>query len=74
MIEKQIEKVICDFFGIEDVNDNLKMGDIENWDSLGHIALISEIERSLNIVFNTDEILSMKSVKEIKNKVKQLVG
>lgn len=43
---------------IETTKDNLP-----DWDSINHLNLIVELEDSLNIQFQPDEIESMKSVK-----------
>jgi len=39
--------------------------DVENWDSLRHIQLISEVERAFRIKFKLREVLSMKNVGEL---------
>jgi acyl carrier protein len=39
--------------------------DIENWDSLHHIQLISEVERAFRIKFKLREVLSMKNVGDL---------
>jgi acyl carrier protein len=39
--------------------------DIENWDSLHHIQLISEVERAFGIKFKLREVLSMKNVGDL---------
>ena len=39
--------------------------DIENWDSLHHIQLISEVESAFRIKFKLREVLSMKNVGDL---------
>jgi acyl carrier protein len=39
--------------------------DIEKWDSLRHIQLISEVERVYGIKFKLREVLSMKNVGDL---------
>ena len=39
--------------------------DIEKWDSLRHIQLISEVERAFGIKFKLREILGMKNVGDL---------
>ena len=39
--------------------------DIEKWDSLRHIQLISEVERTFEIKFKLREVLSMKNVGDL---------
>jgi len=39
--------------------------DIEKWDSLRHIQLISEVERTFGVKFKLREVLSMKNVGDL---------
>jgi acyl carrier protein len=39
--------------------------DIEKWDSLRHIQLISEVERAFGIKFKLREVLGMKNVGDL---------
>ena len=39
--------------------------DIEKWDSLRHIQLISEVEKAFSIKFKLREVLSMKNVGDL---------
>jgi len=39
--------------------------DVEEWDSLRHIQLISEVERAFGIKFKLREILGMKNVGDL---------
>ena len=47
----------------ETVNDNLKYNDIPEWDSIGHMSLISAIEEAFNISMETDDIIDFSSYK-----------
>ena len=47
----------------------LKMGDIEEWDSLGHFNLILAIENYYKIQFDMNEIETIVSVADIEKKV-----
>lgn len=42
-------------FSDDQLNDNLKFGEGE-WDSLGHMELISALEDTFEIMFETDDI------------------
>jgi len=44
-----------------------KPQDIDAWDSLGHMMLISNIEQEFNINFDFDEMLDLDSVISIVN-------
>ena len=46
--------------------ENLKIGDLKGWDSLGHVNLLLEIEKIFKFKFGTKIFLSLQSVKKIK--------
>ena len=55
------------------VNDNLKYNDIPEWDSIGHMTLMSNLEEAFKVTLETDDIVdfsSFKKGKEILNKYK----
>ena len=48
----------------EDVDvENLKYRDIDEWDSLGHMALVAAIEDEFDVQFDTDQVIDMSSFK-----------
>jgi acyl carrier protein len=53
------------------VNLNLKnwqelsFGDVDEWDSLGNFALLLAIESEFSVEFSTEELMEIKSVKQI---------
>ena len=47
--------------------ENLKIGDLKGWDSLGHVNLLLEIERTFKIKFESKIFLNLDSIKKIKN-------
>lgn len=56
-------------------NDNIELkeettaADIEDWDSLTHILLISEIEKKFGIKFTSIEITRFQNVGELANSI-----
>ncbi len=47
------------------ITDETVAADIEDWDSLTHITLISEIEDGFNCKFSMKDVLGMKNVGEM---------
>lgn len=50
----------------EQVTDGLQYNSIREWDSVGHMALVAEIESRFAVVLSTDEILGLSSFAEAK--------
>ncbi len=53
------------------VVDSLKRADLESWDSMTHLILISELEQNFNITFNDDDIASIASILDLKTTLKK---
>ena len=39
----------------------LKYRDIEQWDSIGHMTLVAEIENEFDVMFSTEEVVNLSS-------------
>ena len=70
--EKYIKSVI-DALGVEKkiVNENLKYNEIPEWDSIGHMTLISNLEEVFDISFETDDIVDFSSFNKGKEILKR---
>jgi len=45
-------------------NEEVKYNEIDQWDSIGHMTLISDLEEGFNIVIETDDIVDFSSFKK----------
>lgn len=69
-MKDKLEKLTEIFRDVLD-NDNIVLvpettaNDIEEWDSLSHIRLIVEVERSFNIKFTSSEIAGLKDIQNL---------
>ncbi len=48
----------------KEVNDNLKYNEIPEWDSIGHMSLISTLEDEFEITIETDDIVDYSSYRK----------
>ncbi len=57
------KKVFLDSLNIQNdqFNENLKYNEIPEWDSIGHMTLISGLEDNFNISIDTDDIVDFSS-------------
>jgi len=67
----QLVEIFARVFGVrpDEVTDGLTRGKFELWDSLNHLLLVSEIENELAISFTTDEVLRIKTFKDLREAV-----
>ena len=63
-ILKKVNEVFVDVFDDKSlvVSDSTNAADIENWDSLMHITLISSIEEEFNMKFEMAEVVGFNNV------------
>lgn len=47
------------------LNDNMNAGDVETWDSLTHMLMVSEVESQFGIRFKLKELNHLKTVGDI---------
>ena len=71
-IENKIKKIIADTFEISEamINDETTTESIDDWSSLRHINLMSNLENEFNIKFDAIEIVVLTSYYSIKNAIK----
>lgn len=63
-----LREILKDIFKNSSIPDditNLKMGDFDEWDSLGNFNLILAVEQKFKIQFDMDDIENMNSVRAI---------
>jgi len=49
---------------LKNFNEDLAYNEIPEWDSIGHMSLISNIEEKFKITFETDDIIDFSSFKK----------
>ena len=65
-IFEKLNEVFYDVFDEEiTVTPETTSSDIEEWDSLTHITLISEVEETFGVKFSMKDVLGMKNVGEM---------
>jgi acyl carrier protein len=47
---------------VDTIVDTLTYGSIPQWDSIAHMALVTELESVFDVMLDTDDILGMSSV------------
>ena len=66
-LKEKIRKLIVKQFKLKknQLQKNLSADNIDKWDSLGHLSLITNIEKKLEISFSQEEIVKMLNEKKI---------
>ena len=65
-IMEKLQEIFRDVFDDDSIVlfDEMTSNDVEDWDSLSHINLITDIEAKFGISFTTEEIVETKNVGE----------
>jgi acyl carrier protein len=72
-LDVRLEKVIRKVFPIEEevIDENWTSDDIPDWDSVGHLNLIMEIEKEFNIKIEIEEMFLVEKLGDITKILKE---
>ena len=72
-IYERLNEVFRDVFDREDitVNDETTAADVEGWDSLSHLTLISEMEAAFGITFTLEEVTGSRNLGDLVSAVER---
>ena len=69
---KKYDQAFVETFSIKKkLLNNLEYNKIEQWDSIGHMTLISNLEDKFKITFETDDVVDFSSYKKGKEILKK---
>ena len=69
---KKYDNAFIETFSIENKGlQDLEYNKIEQWDSIGHMTLISDLEDKFKITFETDDVVDFSSYKKGKEILKK---
>lgn len=70
---ERLNKTLCKVFRLKEseINSSLTMDNIETWDSLTHMDLITSLEENFQIEFSMDEIMNMIDIKTMKDTIRK---
>lgn len=73
---ERLNTVFQDVFDDEEitVSDATTSADIEDWDSLEHINLVSAVEKEFGIKFTMGQVVTMKNVGEMVDIILAAIG
>ena len=72
----EIKNKVCEIVAgictveVSEINENSTVGDFPQWDSVGHLSILSQVEEAFDISFEPEEMMEMEDVKDIVEAVK----
>ena len=66
-MDERLEKIIREVFEIAEdtIDENWTSDDIPDWDSVGHLNLIMEVEKEFNIKVEIEEMFEIEKLADI---------
>ncbi len=58
----------------ERLGDQVRRGSLEEWDSLGHVMLVSALSEEFRVEVPADRALAMRTLGDVKRIVRELAG
>jgi len=73
-IKQKVISIIAQTLNVDEsvITREMAAGDIEQWDSMGNVAILTAIESELNVDFPMEELFELNTVESIANKVIEL--
>lgn len=70
----RIKPIIAETLNIslETVSESLAAGDIQEWDSMGNMAIIAALEERLGIEFPIDDLFELDSIESLVKEIDKL--
>jgi acyl carrier protein len=72
--DSRLKAILTKVFLVDEnsINDELSRESIEEWDSMGHLMLISEVESDFGVFIPDEKITKIKTVGDLKNVLRSL--
>tara|TARA_B100001146_G_C16103800_1_gene400578 strand:- start:606 stop:830 length:225 start_codon:yes stop_codon:yes gene_type:complete len=71
---KTLEQIFLNIMRIQALPqnfENLKIGDVEKWDSLNHMLFLMEIESEYSLKFSVDEMGDLITIEQIRKAMEE---
>ncbi|WP_299099013.1 acyl carrier protein [uncultured Winogradskyella sp.] len=74
-IEEKLKEIMALVFDVstEEINEDTSPDDLDNWDSIGSINLVTALEDEFDIEFEEEDIIEMLNFQLIKIKIEEKI-
>lgn len=75
-MNEEVRSLIANTLGVSvsEVKDEVEIGDIDSWDSIHQLMIVSRLEERYGIHYNEDDLFEMTSVGTIIEVTQRLIG
>lgn len=75
-IESKVIGIVAQILDVapQELDPDMMMGDIDQWDSLSHTLIIIALEREYNVVFDLDQVVDVDGITDLVDLVERVNG
>jgi len=72
--EKRLREILVKVLLTDEakINDGTSQRDLETWDSMAHLMLVSEVESAFGVMMSDEDITGIKTVGDLKSVLRKL--
>lgn len=70
---KEIVASVCETTP-NNITGETTIGDFPQWDSMGHLAILSQVEEAFEISFDPEEMMDLEDVNDIVKAIEEKIG
>ena len=71
MMNERLVRVFQEAFAVTEVDDGMSIGDVEGWDSLGHVGLMMVLQQEFGVKISPARAVQLTNVRSIREFVEQ---
>lgn len=73
-MKEQVKKIIADALHVDEevLTDDLSIGGIPEWDSVGNLTIISALEEGMGVEIPLDDLFELTSIKALVEEIEKL--
>ncbi len=74
MRKEKVKKIIADALHVDEevLTDDLSIGGIPEWDSVGNLTIISALEEGMGVEIPLDDLFELTSIKALVEEIEKL--
>ncbi len=75
-IDARLRKIYGELFRVDPdaLADDVRRGELDGWDSIGHLDLVSALEKQFSVTLDVDQALEIETFGDAKRVLAALVG
>jgi acyl carrier protein len=73
-MEERLKEILAKVFLTDKakINDDMSRKDMDEWDSMAHLLLVSEVESTFDVMISDDDIMEIQTVGDVKKVLRKL--